>query len=239
MSSKRLASLFLMIVCWGSPVTAAAASLACETFPTPPEESKTFRVEPARPYRKGDDPLKPAVILLEEYLSHARAPKKAAVITLDVLPGGQALRTEMGGLKMEAPFSFPDTMNEALTGLTERITAEEGKRLDAKKLLPFLNETRSPLAYLRYADGALALKSGDFQRAAAAFEEAIHSDYNYVFAYAGLAEAQAGLALRTGSEELKTRARANLQKAKLLNPYRAKIREERVNFYLKARCGKT
>jgi hypothetical protein len=140
---------------------------------------------------------------------------------------------------MEAPFTFPDTLNGALTGLAERITAEVGRPLPAKKLLPFLNETRSAAAYSNYADGVLALRKQDFQRAAAAFEESLRSDYNYVFAYAGLAEAQAGWALQTGSEALQSQARANLQKAKLLNPYRAKTREERVNFYLKARCEKT
>jgi len=243
--SKRLAGLFLglsfLIVFSGSPVPAATGLPACKTVPEPPHAPENFRVEPARPAKKGDDPLKVVTILLGEYLSHAKRPKKTAVVTLDVLalPGASSLRAVMGDLKMDAPFSFPGTMNEALTGLAERITAETGKRLEAKKLLPFLNETRSATAYLRYADGVLALKARDFERAADAFEESLRSDYNYVFAYAGLAEAQAGLALQTGSEALKARAQANLQKAKLLNPYRAKIREDRVNFYLKARCRKT
>lgn len=213
--------------------------MACETVPAPPEDPPFFRVEPARPYhKKAEDPLKVAVILLEEYLSHAKRPKKPASIVLDVLSDGRLSGT-VGELKMVAPLSFPDGMNDALINLTERITAEAGKRLEAKKLLPFLNETRSAAAYHRYADGVLALKDRDFERAAAAFEESIHSDYNYVFAYAGLAEAQAGWALKSGSEALRGQARVNLQKAKLLNPYRAKTREDRVNFYLKAHCGKT
>jgi tetratricopeptide (TPR) repeat protein len=205
--------------------------------PAPPEDPG-FRVEPARPFKAGDAPLKPAVVLLEEYLARAKRPKKPVVVTLELSPGSPTLRAVLGDLKMEAPFAFPATMNEALMGLAERITAEAGKRLEAKKLLPFLNEARSPRATLRYADGVLALKERDFEKAVAAFEESLRSDYNYVFAYAGLAEAQAGLALKTGSEDLRRKARANLEKAKLLNPYRAKIREDRVNFYLKASCGK-
>jgi tetratricopeptide (TPR) repeat protein len=190
--------------------------------------------------------LKVAVVLLGEYLSHVKKPKEDAVvqlvIQLDVVPeSGKNYRAVAlwGEKRIEAPFLFPDTLNEALTGLTETISQDVKKPLKAKKILPFLNETPSETAYLRYADGVLALERSDWEGAITAFEEALRSDYNYVQAYAGLAEALAALGATSGAESDRLKAKATMQKAKLLNPYRAKIREERVSWYLKARCGES
>lgn len=172
-------------------------------------------------------------VLLDEYLSHVKKRQPPAVIRLDVAPeSGKNYRAVaiLGEKRFEAPFSFPETLNDALTGLTENLSKEIKKPLSAKKILPFLNQTSSETAYLRYADGVLALDKADWTGASAAFEDAIQADYNYVEAYAGLAEAQAALGA-------KAQAKSTMQKAKLLNPYRAKIREEQMDAYLKAGCG--
>lgn len=188
-------------------------------------------MESQRPYK--NDPLKVVAVLLGEYLSHVKKIAPPAVVRLDVAPeSGKNYRAValLGEKRFEAPFSFPETLNDALTGLTENLSKEIKRPLAAKKILPFLNQTSSEAAYLRYADGVLALEKSDWAAASAAFEDAIQADYNYVEAYAGLAQAQAA----SGAAG---KAKATMQKAKLLNPYRAKIREESVEWYLKSRCG--
>lgn len=184
-----------------------------------------------------------------EYLALAKQPKIETAVTMDVLSdGGSKYRAAalLGEKRFEAPFEFPATLNQALTGLVETVTDAAKVSFKAKKLLPFLNETASSAAYLRYADGSLVLDApkslapADAERAAHAFEEAIKADYNYVFAYGGLAEALAAWSVAESGERAKTlraQAKAEMTKAKLLNPYRAKNREERMNWYLKkARC---
>lgn len=177
--------------------------------------------------------LKAAAVILEEYLSLARQPKKETLISLNAVPeGGKNYRIValMGDQRFEAPLVFPETLNDALVGLTETLSKALGKPLAAKKILPFLNQTASESALLRYADGVTAMDNSDWKTAAAAFEDALHSDYNYVEAYAGLGAAQAALGQ-------KNKAKAALQKAKLLNPYRAKTYEDLANRYLKEGCG--
>jgi hypothetical protein len=206
-------------------------------------------VEALRSPKNADDPLKISVLLLRDYLSLTSVKKETGVL-VDVLADGKAsyrMAATVGERRFEAPFTFPATLNQAVTGLAENIAETAGSPLKPKKILPFLNETASGTAYLRYADGAAALDAPktltatEAEAAARAFEAAVKADYNYVFAYAGLGEALAAWsALETGerAKTLRAQALTEMSKAKLLNPYRAKIREERMNWYLKkAHCA--
>lgn len=251
MPRRRLIALFSFIVLTTSQVPGEApAETTCESIPTPTFKSSRLQIKPARAFQgaaqgKGD-PLKVVLVLLKEYLSHAKDPKESTTVTVDVSPEGRSQFRAFvvaGEKKLEAAFVFPDTLNPVLMGLTEEISREIKTPLKAEKILPFANETASAAAFLRYADGVLALEgqeavtSADAERAVAAFEEASQADYNYVSAYAGLAEALAAQAALTDSEPIRMRAKVAMQKAKLLNPYQAKIREKGYSYYLKARCG--
>ncbi|HEX5035702.1 MAG TPA: hypothetical protein VFX30_00900 [bacterium] len=245
-AAARLAALFI----FGGLLSRVPDLAACEAIPNVLSAQKPpkLRVEPLRSPKNAEDPLKPVLVLLREYLSRTSA-KKETTVSVDVVQDGKTsyrAAAIVGERRFEAPFEFPGSLNQALTGLVESLSEEVKSPLKTKKILPFLNETPSATAYLRYADGALALDATksltphDLERAARAFEDAVKADYNYVFAYAGLGEALAAWsALETGerAKTLRAQALAEMQKAKLLNPYRAKTREDRMNWYLKkARC---
>jgi hypothetical protein len=254
-SHQRFAAPFFILVAaftiLGGLAPQVPAFASCGTISSfeASKKRELIRVEPSRNFKGADDPLKVVVVLLKEYLSRAKSPKTKTQIRVDLVSEGGAsyrITALLGEKRFDAPLSFPDGLNEALPGLTERLSSELGATIKTKKLAPFLNESRSSAAYLRYADGVLALEGKDavapedVNRAAAAFEEAIKADYNYVPAYAGLGKALAAGAVFEDSAEkakaLRAKARAEMEKAKLLNPYRAKNREEGMNWYLKAQC---
>jgi hypothetical protein len=245
-SHRRWITLLSVIVSLGARVPARASCDFLTSFETA-QKKDVLHVIPARATRGADDPLNVVAVLLKDYLSYAKPPRAETSVMVDVaaLGKGQFRATATLGVKrFDAPFSFPGSLNEALGGLTESISQEMKVPIDGKKLAPFLNESPSADAYLRYAEGAMALDgktgltSADLERAEASFEEAIHSDYNYVPAYAGLGEALAARAALEDSKPLRAKAEIEMQKAKLLNPYRAKRREDRMNWYLKkARCA--
>ena len=147
--------------------------------------------------------------------------------------------------RFQGSFEFPSTMNELLLGLVEQVSPRLiGKKLGAKKILPYLNAGRSASAYLAYAEGEILLQDLEKSRVdqtVQAFEKAIQSDYNYIQAYLGLSEALAakGFFERVENSEAakgeaySQRARVELEKAKLLNPTIAKLRERRIEWYLK------
>ncbi len=144
--------------------------------------------------------------------------------------------------RCEGVFEFPQTLNEFLLPCVEKFSASLGKKLTEKKILPYLNATRSGQAYLAYAEGSLYLQDlnvDGLKKAEEAFERAIKQDYNYVPAYLGLAEALAAESLiqRTGAGQdggAGKRARLEITKAKLLNPVLTKIKESRIESFLKA-----
>lgn len=242
-------AVFFIFGCFLSRVTDLTACEAISSAETAQKPQK-IHVEPLRAPKNADDPIKVVAVVLQEYLDRIKPPKENTTVLVDVIPDGKtAYRAAalVGQKRFEAPFEFPATLNQALTGLVEKVAAEIRSSFKAKKLLPFLNESPSGTAYLRYADGVAVLDAGksltaaQAEKAAHAFEDAVKADYNYVFAYAGLGEALAAWStLETGErgKTLKTQALAEMQKAKLLNPYRAKTREDRMNWYLKkARCA--
>lgn len=248
MAFRRPIVLLGIIVFLLARVPAEATCPAISSYDSVKKEARQVRVEPSRPFKEGVDPLKVVAVLLREYLSRARPPKQEVTIRVDAVPTGRGqfqVIAMVGEKRFQAPLTFPDNLNEALVGLTETITQELKTPIKGKKLLPFLNETPWATAYLRYADGVLAMEGlgdkkslnrEDAERAAAAFEEAVKADYNYVSAYAGLAEALAAQAALTGLEPLRLKSKVAMEKAKLLNPYRAKSREPRMAWYLKAGC---
>lgn len=139
------------------------------------------------------------------------------------------------------------TFSDMLVGLTLKITEALKEPLAEKKILPFANTTNSWEAYRAYAEGMTQLDGGDalteasLTQAIQAFEKAVQADYNYVPGYRGLAEAYAAWAALKGpgspgggtTSSIGQKARVALAKAKLLNPYVTKIREDRIEWYLK------
>lgn len=132
------------------------------------------------------------------------------------------------------------TINDMMIGLVMKITEALHEPLSEKKILPFLNTTSSPDSYRAYADGIFILDGGDpltevsLTRAIQSFERSIQADYNYVPGYRGLAEALAAQAALTSNAAMAQKARVALAKAKLLNPYVTKMREDRIDWYLQA-----
>lgn len=150
--------------------------------------------------------------------------------------------------RFEGNFEFPATLNDLLLAWVGELSQALGKRLPPKKILPFLNTTRSAEAYFSWAKGRVELDGTKnsrtpeaVQRAARFFKEAIQKDYNYVPAYLGLAEvlaAQASLERARPDGAAKgasyaRQARLELEKAKLLNPPLAKIRTPLIEHSLK------
>lgn len=192
-------------------------------------------------------------VLLQEYLDHLLPAKmqKDFVITghLKTMKGRPHLKLDLVDntsqekrLTLEGELNYPDTLNQLLTDVTQKIATAMGKKVKVEKLLPYLNTSRSAASYEAYARGTLSLsssreataalaKSTTIDKAIGLFQKAVEADYNYVPAYIGLAEAlTAKAALICGVEggALAVRARIELEKAKLLIPHQAEERSERL-----------
>lgn len=149
---------------------------------------------------------------------------------------------EAGRLKGSFHFNpEQNSLNELMAELVEKASEILHAPLKEKKILPFLNTTHSMIAYQNYSVGMMSLDSQGPElqaeallRAVQAFEKASQEDYNYVPAYRGLAEAYAALAALTTNGGMSQKAQIAWTKAKLLNPVVTKIREDRIEWYLKA-----
>lgn len=174
-------------------------------------------------------------VLLKEYLAHAKNLPPDLHIEGTVTGQGHHYQTDIvqGGRRYSGTFDFPGTLNDFAVGVAEQIAKDAGAKLKSKDLLPYLNKARSPEATIAYAQGMTELESftpDSLRKAVSFFEKAIENDYNYVPAYLGLSEALAGLA---GEGNSKARASRELEKAKILNPVLAKVRESRIESLLK------
>jgi hypothetical protein len=193
-------------------------------------------------------------VLLQEYLSHV----KGFSFVLKNSPGPQdrywisgiLAKNEDGYLvkttlyktggdaatnpSFEGTFLFPFTLNSFLPVLAEEIAKALGKKLEEKKILPYLNRTVSTDAYLLYAKAVFLMNvNHDPQQASVLFEQAIQNDYNYVPAYARLSQslkATAAMIQSTNPQQaavLQTKAKTAFEKAKLLNPVVTKGLEQK------------
>lgn len=198
-------------------------------------------------------------VLLKEYLGRvkglAAAGTEATHLLTGKLSGGgghyrlncvlRKVSDNSEILRFEGEFDYPSTMNDLLLRLVEEASAALKSKLTAKKLLPFLNVTTSPAAYLAFAEGSLALDQSTnvgiqeavplLEKAVNRFEQAIQQDYNYVPAYLGMSEALAALAALTRTNGYAQKARLQMEKAKLLNPVLTKVKAARIEKYLKAK----
>jgi tetratricopeptide (TPR) repeat protein len=243
------------------PAVASGEECSLERLWTRKKSAKSVMISPFQLPKSSQTGLSLlATVLLKDYLSLAKdlailpIPDPTASSTTGTaayLLGGRltpetegfrlegSLRSAADGseiYRFEGRFEFPNGLNELLIRLVEEISAALKSKVEAKKLLPYLNVTASPSAYLAFAEGRLKLDhptAPSLEKAVKDFEQAIQADYNYVPAYLGLAEALAGLAA-LGQEGYASRARREMEKAKLLNPVLTKIRISRIEKYLKA-----
>ncbi len=129
----------------------------------------------------------------------------------------------------------PADRREFVATWAEQITKGLDKPLASKKILPFLHPSMTNTSWENLFAGRLLLEKptpASIGPAIAAFEAAIRSDYNFVPAYLGLAEALAIRYALEGDEAVARRAHVELAKAQLLNPVLSKIKEDRIQWYL-------
>ena len=213
-------------VCLSTPVLA-------EQCPNPPFHISPFgEVKGLKKKSAKSDVGLVVSVLLKEYLSHAK--KLPPNLSIEGALSGQANHYQadivQGSHRYAGAFDFPDTLNDFLIDVALQIAKDAGAKLKAKDLLPYLNKARSPETYIAYAQGMTELESstpGSLRKAVSFFEKAIENDYNHVSAYLGLSEALATM----GNSE--TRARRELEKAKILNPVLAKNKTSRIEQLLK------
>ncbi len=129
-------------------------------------------------------------------------------------------------ITMAGNFLFPNSINDLLIVMTERIAAGIGKNFKEKKLLPYLMRSSSAETFSWYAEGVKHLATAP-DRAVASFRKALEKDYNFVPAYTGLAEALA----RAGA---RGPAQVELAKARILNPVLTEPREACIESLIKA-----
>ena len=150
---------------------------------------------------------------------------------------------EAGRINGRIEFPGTRTINDFLVDLAAQSSKVFKKlNLSKKKLVPYRNETLSAESLRFFVLGTLALKRNSpegVREAVARFEESIRQDYNYLPAYLGLATAlvrQGFLAMNQGlpHRDFYSRARQELEKARLMRSHVAERKAEEIEPYLEA-----